>query len=360
MRTHLRTIGFVLVLLLVLGALGLGAWRFAAPSVRAEPPSPVDQAPEDLIQASGELVTAPDVANAEIGVYTYSAKFVCTESLQPGQFWYGAAAPIVQQKTDVLIHNPNAYPLSFYKKAVIAPVENPHQIEQGVAPGKWVRVYLAPDFAFRVDCDDIAKLLTGDPNATFLGTYGVGVTVEGFVVVGIGPQVVAGTNYARYYPLDVTAEYVRSSEFMKKDIHYQPWWRYWWWNLPWRLGYAYQRVLPITAGQNIDCRSALYDALNADASTIQDPLQKQQTLSALQVGKMADPSGEKLTEGSAPALVALIGGCDKITTSAMSIDYVLMSNKGPTDPQSLAPPIRPGCPPCLIRGFLATGTTWRW
>jgi hypothetical protein len=77
-----------------------------------------------------------------------------------------------------------------------------------------------------VDCDDIAKLLTGNPAATFIGTYGIGVRVEGFVVIGIGPQAVAGTT-SKYATLDVTAEYSRGSEVLKKDIHYVPWWRWW-------------------------------------------------------------------------------------------------------------------------------------
>lgn len=48
---------------------------------------------------------------------------------------------------------------------------------------------------------------------------------------------------------------------LKKDIHFQPWWRWWWWNLPWRMGYAYQRVIPINVGENMDCREMLYKGL---------------------------------------------------------------------------------------------------
>ena len=150
-------------------------------------------------------------------------------------------------------------------------------VEQGVEPGKWKAVTLKPDFAFRIDCDDIAKLLTGDPAATFLGKYGLGVTVEGFVVIGIGQQPVPGSNLQRFAPLDVTADYVRSSEVMKKDIHYQPWWRWWWWNLPWRLGYPYHRIVrlqPSTGPATLDLRKLLVDSLKQQATTTIEEAQR--------------------------------------------------------------------------------------
>lgn len=79
----------------------------------------------------------------------------------------------------------------------MAPIENPATIEQGVTRQVCTGHSARPDYAFRINCDDIAKLLTGNANATFIGTYGIGVTVEGFVVVGIGPQTLAGTAVQR-------------------------------------------------------------------------------------------------------------------------------------------------------------------
>lgn len=293
--------------------------------------------------AAPPLQESPDAAAANDNmILSYAAKFVCQSALKPGEFYYGLNAPIVKQETQVLVHNPNAFAVTIFKKAVLAPVENPTKVEQGVAPGKWVRVVLGPDYAFHVDCDDVAKLLTGKADATFLSAFPiVGTTIEGFVVIGSGVQTVAGTNVRRLGVLDVTAEYVRSSEFLKKDIHYQPWWRWWWWNLPWRLGYAYQRVLPAQPLTNIDCRDALYRSLMEDANNMSDPQLRQHTVAALEAGLAMDQSNMESTSAQAPtALVALIGRCDKVgigTQLAMSIDYVLVSNKGPTDPDPRNP-----------------------
>lgn len=282
-----------------------------------------------------------DASNAEAYVQSYAAKFVCTEALQPGVIFRGPVAPLVQQKTDILVHNPNGFALTFFKKAVIAPLEQFGKVEQDNplgTPGKYYRVQLQPDRSFRIDCDDIAKLLTGNANATFIGTYGVGVTVEGFVVILNGPQTVAGTTQARIGPLDVTAEYVRSSEVMKKDIHFQPWWTYWSVpGIPWRLGYAYQRVillppLPELQLQNIDCRRHLIDALHGDVNREMGSNQgAQQTNAALENGAKLDPSNPPPDTGQGdPALVPLIGRCDKVfvgTGLGMSVDYVLVSNR---------------------------------
>lgn len=153
-------------------------------------------------------------------ILSYAAKFVCLESLQPGTLLYSAVAPIVKETTGVLIHNPNDFPVTFFKKAVRALLED----QNPIAPGNWKKLQLNPDYAVRIDCDDYAKLLTGNPAATFIGTYGIGVEVEGYVVIGIRPQTLAGTNQERYGTLDVTAEYTRSSEVLKKDINFQPWW----------------------------------------------------------------------------------------------------------------------------------------
>ncbi|MCI0521559.1 MAG: hypothetical protein L0Z70_15045 [Chloroflexi bacterium] len=263
-------------------------------------------------------------------ILSYAAKFVCTEALQPGMAYYGVAAPIVQQKTEVLLHNPNAFPVTFYKKAVRAT----NISGAPAAPGAWTSKVLEPDYAVRIDCDEIARMLTGIPAATFIGTYGIGVTVEGYVVIGIGPQMVAGTNLLRYANLDVTAEYARSSEVLKKDVHYQPWWRWWWWGLPWRLGYPYERLLFIGDNtRNIDCRGLLYDALMQDAAReITDPITLNHTLSALQVGQQIDGGTALPNEDTPAALVALIGNCSKLNDTQLNVAYTLVSNKASTDP----------------------------
>lgn len=306
---------------------GLSRWWNAPAAEAAAPAVP------GLVE--NELPLA-QIANDRL-ILSYAAKFVCTAALPPGTFWYGLAAPIVNQETQVLIHNPHAFDVTFYKKAVIAPLED----QQPVAPGKWNELKLGPDYAVRVNCDDIAFLLTGKQGATFAGTYGYGVTVEGFVVIGIGVQTVAGTNLKRYAPLDVTAEYERSSEVMKKDIHYQPWWRWWWWNLPWQLGYPYERLVSISATGNIDCRGLLYDALAQDVQRdMKDqPQQMQATLAALNAGRQMGPTSQLHADSPSaetpPALVAMVGNCRKLDASTADIDYVLLSNKGNTDPNPI-------------------------
>jgi len=320
----------------------------------------------DRVEAApAASVSVRPVAQAAVApmILQYSAKFVCMEPIQPGSYYYGAVAPLVKESTGVVIHNPNSFGVTLYKKAVRAPVENPNTTAQGVAPGKWVTVTLAPDYAFHIDCDDIAKLLTNNPAATFIGTFGIGVEVEGFVVVAIGPQINAAGTPLRYGPLDVTAEYARSSEVMKKDIHYQPWWWWWWWPLPWRLGYAYDRLVPIqTPTANVDCRDLLYSALRQDAQAIADTQQRTLTLAALDVGKSLDPTTVQDSD-TAPALVALLGRCNKIyagTAWLAEIDYVLMSNKTCTD----ADPRTPAAPgQCGVGLTTNIGYPWwpgRW
>jgi len=93
------------------------------------------------------------------------------------------------------------------------------------------------------------------------------------VVIGVGPQAVAGTAANRYAPLDVTAQYARGSEVLKKDIRLQPWWNHWWWALPWRLGYPYERQVHLGTALNtfVDCRALLYKSLAADVQAEVDP-----------------------------------------------------------------------------------------
>lgn len=322
--------GLALLALLLLLAFRLGEsarWT-AVPGVEA-----AELNAPGLIDSEAPLA---QTANNRL-ILSYAAKFVCTAALPPGQFWYGLSAPIVEQETQVLVHNPHDFDVRFYKKAVIAPLED----QPPVAPGQWNALKLGPDYAVRINCDDIAFLLTGKQGATFAGTYGYGVTVEGFVVIGIGVQDVpnnAGVVQKRYAPLDVTAEYERSTEVLKKDIHYQPWWWWWWWKLPWQLGYPYERLVPITTTGNIDCRGLLYDALAQDVQRdmANQPQQMQATLSALQVGRQMGPivhaNSDPATAESAPALVAMVGNCRKLDASVADIDYVLLSNKSNIDP----------------------------
>ena len=328
-----------LALALAILLVALGALVVLGGIALARNPDGVSTAPPAaaaVVDASAPEAQALTAGNDPL-VLSYAAKFVCQEPLQPGQFYYGTAAPIVEEQTGVLVHNSQPYTVTLYKKAVQARLETAPEI----APGAWVSVTLKPDHAIRIDCDDIAKLLTGNPAATFLGTYGVGFEVEGFVVILVGPQTVAGTNVPRFGPIDVTAEYVRASEVLKKDISYQPWWWWWWWPLPWRLGYAYQRILPIDPATNIDCRGVLYAALNQDTLQIADPQQRTLTMAALDVGRNTDPTKPTRGEQDPPALVALIGRCDKIDTTNMTVDYVLVSNKTETDPDPRNPSVLP-------------------
>lgn len=328
MNARDRSPCLVVLTLLAVFTLLLGSW--------ATPALAQDNGATDAVDAAA--VAAPDHL-----VMMYSAKFVCTEALKPGQYFYGVAAPIVQQSTDVLVHNPNGFPVRLYKKAVIAPLEKFEAIEQGVAPGKWRAVTLAPDYAFRIDCDDVAKLLTGNPAATFLGTYGLGVTVEGFVVIGIGQQQpTAGSTLTRFAPLDVKADYVRSAELLKKDINLQPWWRWWWWQLPWRLGYPYRRILRLQPGTNsLDLRQLLVDSLKQElANGIADPAQREATMNALDNGLKMElephTTNPEATE-QPPALVPILSEPQFLTgdASTLSVDFVLVSNKAPADPNPL-------------------------
>ena len=283
-----------------------------------------------MAQQSGDTAETGEKAMAQDPlILSYSAKFVCLEPLQPGTLYYGPVAPLVLEQTGVLIHNPHDFPVTFYKKAVIATT----QAGPPSPPGPWQQFILEPDFAIREDCDGITQLLTGNPSATFIGTFGIGVEVEGFVVVGVGPQVDAA-GLIRYAPMDVTAEYVRGSEVFKKDMSYQPWWWWWWWGLPWNLGYAYERVLTVDPTFNIDCKAVLYNALHQDVDQFFPPgLENNLTHQALLAGQNYDPRTIlQQTTDSLPALVAMIGQCNKINPTTASIDYVLLSNKGMTDP----------------------------
>ncbi len=349
MKTReLRLVMALAIALIALGAIaGFGVSGLVAQ--RADGSANARAAPLEVVNSAGagEATTT----QADPLILSYPAKFVCLAPLPPGQFWLGPTVPILEEKTEVLIHNSQPYTVTFYKKAVRARVEDAPEI----APGAWVSVTLKPDHAIRVDCDDIAFLLTGN-KLGFSGNYGPGVKVEGFVVIAVGPQTVG--NRLTFGSLDVTAEYNKGSEVLKKDISYQPWWIWWWWRdtLPWRLGYAYQRILPIIdPARNIDCRGTLYGALIQDTQQMTDTLQRDLTIQALNMGRQIEPANPPRGEQDAPALVALIGGCDKIDATAASVDYVLVSNKTCTDADPRTPGTLGQCP-----GGLSTNIVYPW
>lgn len=277
-------------------------------------------------------------------ILSYAAKFVCQEALEPGKYWYGTAAPIVRQETEVLIHNPNAFPVRLYKKAVRAPLEKFKEVPQGEPPGKWYQVSLGPDYAFRIDCDDIAKLLSDDPAQAFFVNDNVYNHSEGFVVIGIGPQPTAAGTLIRFPQLDVTAEYARSSEVMKKDIHYQPWWRYWWWPLPWQLGYPYRRIIQLQPGTDAathDIRQLLIDSLKQEAErAIENEGQRGTTMNALDAGlKLPFETSADAGAEQPPALVPIVGDPQYIgglDAPALAVDFVLVSNRSPADANPLS------------------------
>lgn len=327
MRTPKYYVGITLAVAVIALVTVAGLWGRVTSARGAVPPMKEVQLAVDNVELTDQVDSlAPDAGGTL--VLSYASKFVCTAALQPGQMWYGTDAPIVHEETEIAIHNPNDHPVVLFKKAVLAPIEDGPIIP----PGDWREYDLEPNFAFRIDCDDITKLLTNDTSATFIGTYGIGVSVQGFVVIGVGPQV-SNSGDIRYTPLDVTSEYVRGSEVMKKDVHFQPWWTWWWWPLPWRLGYAYQRIIPIETTENIDCRQALTQSLHSDVDpNIPDPAEAAATHIALDMGNQYGPTHMDLISHEAPpALVPMIGRCDKIDPGTMSVDFVLFSNKGPTD-----------------------------
>jgi hypothetical protein len=330
-----RTI-LILLTLAALAAASLYGGLFGRAGSALGAPGPAG-APQSDPSGSSQ---APEAAAAGALVMQYAAPFICQERLQPGTFFYGPKAPIVEEKSQVSIHNPNDFTITLYKKAVRSTLED----ATAVQPGKWKQYQLGPDYAIRVDCDDIAVLLTGNPQATFIGTYGIGVTVRGFVVVGLGPQPVPGTTQSRYVPLDVSAEYTRNAEVMKKDIHFQPWWTWWWWSLPWKLGYPYHRLLAASAATgNSDCRELLFSQLEADVTREMPPgLEANATLSALRVGREYWPTNVTEMEAAMPpALVPMVGACDQLDAQNMSVSYVLVSNRTPLDPSPIIIPVPP-------------------
>ncbi len=324
MRTHIFRFVSILTLLVV------GAFAGHA----------VSGAGQQIPQASASQPAAiqPAASAQDPLIFSYTAAFTCQEALQPGQLFYGVTPPLVSEKTEVTIRNPNAFDVVFYKQAVIARLES----AAPVTPGAWVAVKVYPGHAIRINCDDIAILLTGNPFATFLGTYGIGVEVSGTVTIALGPQTVA--EKVTPASLEVSAATTHRFEFLKKDVSFQAWWRWWWWPLPWRLAYPYERIVsisPSVTAVNVDCRDHLAEILISDVvSTMTDPERVAQTVAALQNGAAMDATNvANRSAEDPPALVPLIGRCEKLITAQGSvqavIDYVLVSNKSPTDPNPI-------------------------
>ncbi len=311
---------FVVALALVAGLWQTDAVHFgsggSASAVSGEP---------NQVDGEGIIPNQPvaDSSSADPLIFSYAIKFVCQEALQPGSAAStGIGAPIVQMKTEAVIHNPQNASVDVYKKAVEAKFES----QAAPVPGGKRKVTVQPDRSFRVDCDDFAKLLKNDLTVTFLGVFGIGVKEEGFVVLH--------TTRA----LDVTADYIRGSEVLKKDISYMPWWDWWWWALPWQLGYPYERTaLPVQG--NFDCRQAVSNALFDDTITFSfaQPGQQSYTQNAIQIGRTLNDT--HLPQGNEPAaLVPLIGSCKKYvtvvngtSTTVADVDYVIVSNRTPSD-----------------------------
>ena len=313
----------IAVLALLAGLWSSGVLSFGA----GEPASAVSGDPNP-VDGEGIIPNQPaPPAGADPLIVSYGVKFVCLYPIQAGTLSI-STAPVVEETTEIAIHNPHNATVDVYKKAVEARFEQQPQ----AVPGGKLRVQLQADRSFRIDCDDIAKLLTNNPAATFIGTFGVGVKEEGYIVLH------------SLRPVDVTAQYRRGSEVLKKDITYQPWWHFWWFTgsggypVSVNPGHANERVIPVPPSGNFDCREALTNELINDVNASPIPLQeKTHTINALSQGAQLSPT--RLPNGSEPpALVPLIGGCEKFQNGPQTVadvDYVLVSNVHPSQPNPI-------------------------
>jgi len=282
-------------------------------------------------------------------VLSYSAKFVCTATQPPGVPFYGAVAPVVQQTTEILVHNPNDYPVEISKVANLSPVEPPDA--EIPTPLPWIPYGPIPaGGSFSIDCNDISTHLLVQP-------FQIGVTYEGIVTIAIGPHQMF--DELLYPQLDVIAEYTRGSEVLKKDIHYQPWWTYWPWDFaygdfPWRLGYPYQRIIRLSepTDEYYDCRDILIQHLFfVDVvNFVTDPVAQHELQDALRRGMddyfLSDYPGDDpfglAPENPEPALIPIIGRCEASIDSGnayLEVSYVMVSNLAP-----LGSPIYPWIP----------------
>jgi len=103
----------------------------------------------------------------------YSAKYVCTEAMPAGTFTYGRRLRS-SRKNGCVDPQPERFSDHFIPESGERFVRrfsarNSRSLDL---------IQLGADYSIKLTCDDVAKMLTGDPNADFSGTYGIGVTVE--------------------------------------------------------------------------------------------------------------------------------------------------------------------------------------
>jgi hypothetical protein len=120
----------------------------------------------------------------------YSAKFVCG-NVNPGSPGTGVETPVFGPgiyRTAINVHNPNADPVKFGKKAVLILQPQFPGLETPQPPGEFRIAELPPDWGLQIDCPDIATLVGGGGSQFF----------EGWVVLVVPDEKL---------PLDVEALY---------------------------------------------------------------------------------------------------------------------------------------------------------
>ena len=311
----------LLVALTLAGSFSFIPKAFSAPLERQENADQPQFDPEDKV------------------VLSYAAKFVCTIAQPAGVPFYGPAAPIVQQTTEILVQNPNDYPVEVSKVANLSLLE-PEDVGS-IETLPWIPYGLIPPGgSFTIDCKDISQHLLGQQ-------FQVGVTYEGFVTIAIGPHLM---DEKMLYPqLDVMAEYTRGSEVLKKDIHYQPWWTFWpwdeaWGTFPWVLGFPYQRLLAMDPlwGAPYSCRQQLMDNLKWDiGNSVTDPGAIEYLHWVLDVGfndyfrgdVVLDEPFNMPPEDPEPAIIPIIGRCEVVWGGGdpfLDVSYVIVTNVAPS------------------------------
>src|SRR3990170_238609 len=92
---HLLVAGFSL--LIVFGTAG-GLWAGGVLTADGGDPAAATAGVADL--AAGDTSEPAQAgSSSDPLIYSYSAKFVCLEPLQPGTLYFGLAAPVVHEKT---------------------------------------------------------------------------------------------------------------------------------------------------------------------------------------------------------------------------------------------------------------------
>lgn len=104
-------------------------------------------------------------------VQFYTVPFLCESN---------AAGELVQTSF-VILHNPEAGPVTVYRRGVFVGLET-DPLPDGVV---WNDEILTPDQAVRLDCDAFTRIVSNDPSATFASEFGPGARVDGFLTVGI-------------------------------------------------------------------------------------------------------------------------------------------------------------------------------